>query len=92
MTLFVTDHSITRYLERTGQKHLAEQKIKDIVENGRPARPKNPAVKMMNHRYEETEYYHNGGFIAVVIAGVVVTVMRPAKGEWILENHRRIER
>lgn len=83
MPPFITGHAIDRYLERTGKRQVAEQRIQAIIENGKTCKPKNPALKIISHGFEEAIYYHDGGFVVAVVDDRAVTVMRPIKGAWI---------
>lgn len=73
----VSFHAKERYMERAGIN--VEKEIRDIVENGTIVYPTNPALALMNNRYEEAAYYHHKGLIAVVVNDKVLTVFARVK-------------
>lgn len=79
----ITNHSIIRYLERTGNISGVKEKIERITKEGELVKPRNEASIIINNRFRICDYYRYGGLIAVVNKnGVILTVMRSRKGQY----------
>ena len=78
----LSDHSIARYLERTGVINKYKNKITKIVEKGYKVRPKNNLKKLLNHKCQPAEYYKFQQFVAVVVNNKIITIMNYSGKKW----------